>query len=595
MIQREQDDVLVIRDLPHTSYAQTDQNVKRYNLQTYIGRHVKCGGKPIGSLCVVFQKDVVPSEDDKKLLEIAASAVGVEEERRQAQEELLRISTAVEGSSDAIGMSDPQGRHCYQNRAFANLFEYTAKELDAAGGGAAVYSDKSTAQEIFKKITSGGSWIGETQMVSKGGRTFPVFLRADAIKDDAGNIIGLIGVHTDITVQKRSEREKRKLEASLQRAEKMEVVGTLAGGVAHDLNNILGGLVSYPDLLLMELPEDSPLRKPVTTIKDSGQKAAAIVDDLLTLARRGVAVSEVANLNDIITEYLTSPEHERLKSFHASVEIESRLETDLLNTLASPVHLSKTIMNLVSNASEALPDGGKVTISTKSQYIDKPVRGYDEVREGDYVVLTVADNGVGISSQDAQRIFEPFYTKKVMGRSGTGLGMAVVWGTVKDHKGYIELKSIQGKGTIFDLYFPVTRKQLEKEKAATSIQEYMGHGQTILVVDDVQEQREIASVLLTQLGYAAHAVSSGEEAVEYVKTNSTDLLVLDMIMDPGIDGLDTYKKIREVCPEQRAIIASGFSETRRVKQAQRLGAGQYIKKPYTLEKIGLAVKTELEK
>jgi CheY-like chemotaxis protein len=252
-------------------------------------------------------------------------------------------------------------------------------------------------------------------------------------------------------------------------------------------------------------------------------------------------------------------------------------------------------MNLVSNAAEALPNGGKVTISTKNQYIDKPVRGYDEVKEGDYVVLTVADNGVGISSQEAQRIFEPFYTKKVMGKSGTGLGMAVVWGTVKDHKGYIELKTTEGKGMTLDLYFPVTRKQLEKEKAATSITEYMGHGESILVIDDVREQRDIASVLLTQLGYLVNSVSSGEEAVEYVKTNSTDLLVLDMIMDPGIDGLDTYKKVVELHPGTKAIIASGFSETDRVKEAQRLGAGQYLKKPYTLEKIGLTVKTELEK
>jgi CheY-like chemotaxis protein len=319
------------------------------------------------------------------------------------------------------------------------------------------------------------------------------------------------------------------------------------------------------------------------------------VDDLLTLARRGVAVSEVANPNDIVTEYLASPEHERLESFHPRVQIEAKLETDLLNILTSPVHLSKTIMNLVSNAAEALPDGGKVTISTKNQYVDKPIRGYDEVSEGDYVVLSVADNGLGILAQDMQRIFEPFYTKKVMGRSGTGLGMAVVWGTVKDHKGYIELQSTEGKGTTFDLYFPVTRKQLEKEKAATSITEYMGHGESILVIDDVREQRDIASMLLTQLGYLVNSVSSGEEAVEYVKTNSTDLLVLDMIMDPGIDGLDTYKKIGELYPGQRAIIASGFSETRRVKQAQRLGAGQYVRKPYTLEKIGLAVKTELER
>ncbi len=398
-----------------------------------------------------------------------------------------------------------------------------------------------------------------------------------------------------IMEQKQAEEERKKLEASLKRAEKMEVVGTLAGGVAHDLNNILGGLVGYPDLLLMDLPEESPLKKGILTMQESGKKAAAIVQDLLTLARRGVAVTEVTNVNDVTTDYLASPEHERLREFHLRVEFEISLEADVLNIMASPVHLSKTIMNLVSNAAEALPDGGKVIISARNQYVDRPIRGYDEVKEGDYVVLTVADNGIGISSQDTQRIFEPFYTKKTMGRSGTGLGMAVVWGTVKDHSGYIEVRSDVGKGTTFDLYFPVTRKELEKEKAAFSIEDHMGHGEKVVVVDDVEEQREIAAMLLTTLGYSVHAVVSGEEAVEYLKTGSVDLLVLDMIMDPGIDGLDTYKKILESHPGTRAVIASGFSETDRVREAQRLGAGEYVKKPYTLEKIGLAVKAELEK
>jgi len=173
--------------------------------------------------------------------------------------------------------------------------------------------------------------------------------------------------------------------------------------------------------------------------------------------------------------------------------------------------------------------------------------------------------------------------------------MTVVWGTVRDHKGYIDAQSTEGKGTRFDLYFPVTRKEAEKDKSARSIEKYIGNGETILVVDDVQEQREIASVLLTKLGYSVNAVSSGGEAVDYMKTNSADLLILDMIMDPGIDGLDTYKKVLQLHPGTKAIIASGFSETDRVKDAQRLGAGQYVKKPYTIEKIGLAVRTELEK
>jgi CheY-like chemotaxis protein len=182
-----------------------------------------------------------------------------------------------------------------------------------------------------------------------------------------------------------------------------------------------------------------------------------------------------------------------------------------------------------------------------------------------------------------------------MGRSGTGLGMAVVWGTVKDHDGYIDVQSAEGEGTTFTLYFPATRQQLVKEQACLSIEDYTGSGQSILVVDDVKEQREIAFTILSELGYSVATVSSGEEAVEYMKNNSADLLLLDMIMDPGIDGLDTYKQILKLHPGQKAIIASGFSETGRVKEAQRLGAGQYVRKPYTLEKIGIVVKTELEK
>jgi CheY-like chemotaxis protein len=182
-----------------------------------------------------------------------------------------------------------------------------------------------------------------------------------------------------------------------------------------------------------------------------------------------------------------------------------------------------------------------------------------------------------------------------MGRSGTGLGMAVVWGTVKDHNGYIDVQSTEGKGTTFTLYFPVTRRDIVKDEAPLAFEDYVGNGESILVVDDVEEQRELASEMLNKLRYSVTTVSSGEEAVDYMKDNSADLLVLDMIMDPGIDGLETYKRILELHPRQKAIIASGFSETDRIKEAKKLGAGSYIKKPYALENIGFAVKEELEK
>ena len=399
----------------------------------------------------------------------------------------------------------------------------------------------------------------------------------------------------DITEKKQTEREKKALEERLSRSEKMEAIGTLAGGVAHDLNNILGGIVGYPELILMDLPENSPYRKGVLAIKNSGEKAAAIVQDMLTLARRGVAVMEPVNMNDIISDYLRSPEFAKLKSFHPQVKVEDDLEEEILPILGSPVHLSKVVMNLVSNAAEAMPCGGNITVETANRYVDTSIRGYDHVCEGEYIVVRVADTGIGIAQKDISKIFEPFYTKKVMGRSGTGLGMAVVWGTVKDHNGYIDIQSEEGKGTTFTIYFPVNRKAAGKEEKKIYIENYIARGETVAVVDDVAEQREIASAMLRKLGYSITALPSGEEAVEFLKGNTADLVILDMIMDPGIDGLETYQRVKEMRPGQKAIIVSGFAETDRVKEAQRLGAGQYIKKPYTLEKIAVAVRTELDR
>jgi two-component system cell cycle sensor histidine kinase/response regulator CckA len=232
----------------------------------------------------------------------------------------------------------------------------------------------------------------------------------------------------------------------------MESLGLLAGGVAHDLNNVLAGIVSYPELLLLNLPEDSKFRKPIQTIQESGNRAVAIVQDLLTVARGVASAKGTMNLNDIIKEYLASPEFETLGQFHPTITVKTDLAMGLMNMTGSPVHIRKVIMNLVSNASEAIENAGIVTISTMTRcYLDRAVRGYEEVKIGEYVVLSVSDDGSGISQDHLERIFEPFFTKKVMGKSGTGLGLAVVWNIVQDHGGYIDVSSDK-KGTTFELY-----------------------------------------------------------------------------------------------------------------------------------------------
>jgi PAS domain S-box-containing protein len=400
----------------------------------------------------------------------------------------------------------------------------------------------------------------------------------------------------DITERKRAEEAQKEMEARIKRAEKMEALGTLAGGVAHDLNNILSGIIGYPDLLLMQMPPDCGFIKgPIEAIKESGLKAAAIVQDLLTLARRGVASNKIVNLNEIVAEVLRSPEFEKLKADYPRAEVETRLRPDLMNISGSPVHLVKSVMNLVTNAAEAMPEGGTISIETENDCVERPGRGDGEIREGDYVVLTIADTGIGIAPKDREKIFEPFYTKKVMGRSGTGLGMAVVWGTVKDLNGRINIESASGKGSRFTIHLPATDSEAFVNDSAIDLERLRGRGETVLIVDDLAEQRELARRMFTCLGYAVTLAASGEQAVAAVRDRSFDLVLLDMIMAPGMDGLDTYREISALRPGQRAMIASGYSETERVKEAQRLGAVTYLKKPYTLEMVALAVRNALDR
>ena len=391
--------------------------------------------------------------------------------------------------------------------------------------------------------------------------------------------------------QKLVESEKK-----LARAGKMEALGLLAGGVAHDLNNILSGIVSYPELLLCEEALRPEHRRAIQTIRKAGLRAAAVVEDLLTMARGVASPREILNLNEIVREYLASPEHLELLRIHNGVRVETDMETRLLDIKASGIHVTKALMNLVSNAVEATKNrsSARILIRTENTYIDRPLKAYSDVEVGEYVVLTVSDTGGGISEQDIERIFEPFYARKAMGRSGTGLGLTIVWNTVKDHNGYIDLMTGH-EGTTFKLYFPVSREILPIEEDPRLPIDYRGNGQSVLVVDDLEDQRTIACAMLTKLGYAARPVSSGEEAVEYLKEHHVDILMLDMVMDPGINGRETYERIMAIRPGQKAVVASGYSQTDDVRAAQGLGAGPIIKKPYTLGKLGEALREELAK
>ena len=402
----------------------------------------------------------------------------------------------------------------------------------------------------------------------------------------------IVAVYDDLTAQKQAEMEKEAVEAKLQRAQKMEAIGMMAGGVAHDLNNILSGIVGYPELLLMQMEPENPLRKPVKAIQESGERAAAVVSDLLTVARGAARVKKAAHLNDLATDYLDSPEHRRLRSRHDAVDCAVRLQPGLAAIDCSPIHVRKCIMNLVTNAMEAIDGAGRIVVSTQNRRVDAAMARVNGIRAGDYVVLTVADNGKGIAPKDLEHIFEPFYTRKTMGFSGTGLGLAVVWNSMVDHDGAVLVES-GPEGTAFHLYFPASEGETAAVEKGAGDDDLKGRGERILVVDDEPHLLDVTRGMLDALGYEAACVGSGEAAVDYLRERRVDLVILDMIMDPGINGRQTYERILQIHPDQKAIIVSGFSESEDVIKARRLGAGGFIEKPFSMTELGAVVKAAL--
>lgn len=387
-----------------------------------------------------------------------------------------------------------------------------------------------------------------------------------------------------------AEVEERKIvEDKLHRAEKMEAIGLMASGVAHDLNNILTGIVSYPQLLLMRLPADSYLRKPICEIKESGLRAAAVVADLLTVARDAAKVRTCTSLNALILDYLQSPEANLLRSNYPDISIETFLDPQLPGLCCSPTHVNKCLMNLVINAAEAFDGPGTITLSTSMVSIDAGEETEVFPAHGDYLAVQVQDDGPGISAADVGHIFEPFYTKKKMGRSGTGIGLAVVWNCMQDHGGHVSVQSHETQGTTFTLIFPASEDVTCPVAESKKVVDINGKGQRLLVVDDELRQREIAKDILHELGYDVICCSSGEQAIEHVKKEPVDLLILDMMMEPGMDGSQTYAEIKKIYPSQKAVIVSGFSEENQMNAALAQGVQSYLLKPYTIEQLGTAV------
>ena len=371
------------------------------------------------------------------------------------------------------------------------------------------------------------------------------------------------------------------------RAQRLESAGSIAGQVAHDFNNLLGPLMAYPELIREELPEDHKVLTFLSSIETAAEQMADINQDLLTMGRRGHYNMKPMNMNEVVLQAV-----KELQPPPETLVCETNLDEDLMNILGGPSQVYRAVANILHNARDAMQDIGTITINTENYYADDVTIAYNRVPRGEYVKLTISDTGSGIPDDIVEKIFEPFFTSKATDKKrGSGLGMSVVDAVIKDHKGYIDLSTKVGEGTSFYLYFPVTRETIEAQET----DQIAGGCETVLVVDDDDIQRDIVRSLLQKLGYEVSVVESGEKAIKFLRNNPQDLLILDMIMPSGMDGADTYTKVVEIYPQQKAIVVSGYSETESVQKVQSLGAGAFIKKPVTLHKIAGAVRKELDR
>ncbi|MGD8385714.1 MAG: response regulator [Desulfobacteraceae bacterium] len=563
--------------------------------------------RPLGLLLAFHTKVKRPlTQTDISLLEGTASHTAVSIANARAY---LRLEVSernyrelVQASNSVILRTDPTGRITFVNRFAQDLFEGDESHLLGRNVTDTILSQTKQASRKLNRLVhrlrneaSSSHLATESSFVRSDGDEIRITWTHRPLFNENGGLSEILSIGNNITELHAAREEKARLTARLQRSRRMEAVGALSGGVAHELNNILSGIVSYPELLLMDLPLDSPLRKPVETIQKAGEKSAGIVQDMLLLSRKGVTSTEVMSLNHLVHMYMDGGDHRTLAAITPQVHVELSLEKDIPGIQGSVEHLSRTLHCLVTNGYQAMPEGGVLRIATEDVSLDSDYQGYEAVPKGDYVVLRVSDKGPALGEDHLERLFEPFFTKKVLKRPGAGLGLPVVWGIVKDHQGYVDVQSRPGESTTFSLYLPAAARDEEVSGLSTEEKgDIQGRGETVLVVDDVAEQRIIATQILQRLGYEVVSLESGEAALAFLRNHSVDLLVLDMVIEPGMDGLETYRRALIMHPRQRAIIASGYSETERVREALRLGAGAYLKKPYNVKNLGRAVRDELD-
>jgi len=537
-------------------------------------------------LCEWYNTPLI--DENGEVIGVASLVLDITE-RKRVDEALRKSKETAENylniCSEIIVTLDAEGTITMLNESGHSIFEYDKGDLIGKNWFDTCMPRKmqDEVRTVFEKLMRGEVeevMTYENPIVTKNGSEKIILWHNTLLRDESGNICGSLSSGEDIT-------EIKRLQTLESRAERLETAGTIAGQVAHDFNNLLAPLIAYPDFIRDELPKSHPTLQYLDQIEKAAQKIADINQDLLTMGRRGHYNQVVLNLNTVIQHA-----YSELEPLPKTLVCELDLSENLMDILGGGAQLHRMVSNMLHNAKDAMQDIGQIIVRTENYYVDDVSIVYGRVPKGEYVKLTISDTGCGIPDDIVQKIFDPFFTTKATDKKrGSGLGMSVVDAVVKDHNGFIDLSTKVGKGTSFYIYFPITREAMDSQ----DLDETCGGSEMVLVVDDDITQCEVSSQLLKKQGYKVHFVESGEKAIEYLRENRRDLVLLDMVMPGGIDGTETYRRILEISPHQKAIILSGFSESDRVLEAQKLGAGAFVRKPVSMKVIACTVRAELDR
>lgn len=521
-------------------------------------------------------------------------SIGVDmTERRRAEEELKKYQLAVESTADLIAVIDKDCRFTMVNDNYARYQGRDKKDI--IGRYAAEIVGEHLFNAVMKpqltRVLAGEvvNYTMEREYPALGNRFLEVSYYP--LRNDDEHINGIVADITDITDWKKSEEDKRKFEEQLLRVQKLESIGRLAGGVAHDFNNILVGIMGYAELLALHYPDESSMEgEAAHAIFKNAERAADLTRQLLGFARKGKYNPVPLDINEVILNVLIVSE----KIFEKKIRIRNDLDRQLNPALMDLHQCEQVLTNLIINARDAMPTGGDLTISTRNAPSAENVscRFCAKVKPGSYVVVSVSDTGVGISEDNIPRIIEPFFTTKGEGK-GTGLGLATVYGIIKNHGGHLDIKSRQGIGSTFTFFVPAAEQNEMPAKAEPKLVKGKA---VILLVDDEENVRMLMARILERLGYYVIMASNGKEAIEIVtkQFGIIDLVVLDLIM-PVLDGKEAFFAMKKIYPPMKIIVSSGYSRDDHAAELMKEGACGFLQKPFQMHALADAIAGALTK